>query len=72
MWSAALPQGADQDIDVTAAQLASTTFQSGVVSDDLWVRAFDGIEWGAWKEFHVNVAGEPYARCDGFRLHGHP
>jgi hypothetical protein len=31
-----------------------TTFQSGSGSDDLWVRANDGIEWGAWKEFHVN------------------
>nr|WP_306666327.1 M10 family metallopeptidase [Bradyrhizobium campsiandrae] len=49
-------QGANQNIDVTAAQLAGTTFQSGVVSDDLWVQAFDGVAWSAWKEFHVNPA----------------
>lgn len=40
---------------VTAAQLAGTTFQSGSGSDDLWVHAYDGILWGAWKEFHVNA-----------------
>ena len=50
-----VPQGANHAIDVTAAQLASTTFQSGSGSDDLWVRANDGITWGAWKEFHVNA-----------------
>ncbi|CAN7322707.1 matrixin family metalloprotease [Bradyrhizobium sp. LjRoot220] len=49
-------QGAGLAIDVTAAQLPGASFQSGVVSDDLWVRAFDGIEWSAWKAFDVNVA----------------
>jgi hypothetical protein len=48
-------RGANVAIDVTAAQLASTTFQSGSGSDDLWVRANDGFVWGAWKEFHVNA-----------------
>jgi len=35
-------QGANWAIDVTAMQLAQTTFQSGSGSDDLWVRANDG------------------------------
>ena len=48
-------QGAGQAIDVTAAQLAQTTFQSDLGSDDLWVRANDGFDWSAWKEFHVNA-----------------
>jgi ELWxxDGT repeat protein len=48
-------QSANVAIDVTAAQLASTTFQSGSGSDDLYVRANDGTAWGAWKEFHVNA-----------------
>nr|WP_244645794.1 M10 family metallopeptidase [Bradyrhizobium campsiandrae] len=48
-------QGANQTINVLASQLASTTFQSGSGSDDLWVQAFDGTAWGAWKEFHVNA-----------------
>jgi hypothetical protein len=48
-------QGAMQYIDVSAAQLAQTTFQSGSVSDDLWARAFDGTDWGMWREFHILV-----------------
>ncbi len=48
-------QGTNQNIDVSAAQLANTTFQSGSGSDDLWVRAFDGSTWSSWKEFHVNA-----------------
>jgi len=49
-------QGTNQNIDVSAAQLAQTTFQTGSVADDLWVQAFDGIAWSAWKEFHVTPA----------------
>jgi len=48
-------QGVGHAIDVTAAQFASTTFQTGTTSDDLWVRAFDGTQWSAWQEFHVKV-----------------
>jgi hypothetical protein len=49
-------QPAYNPIDVSATQLAQTTFQPGVSgSDDLWVRAYDGIDWSAWKEFHVTV-----------------
>jgi len=35
--------------------LAGTSFQTGTVSNDLWVQAFDGTQWSAWKEFHVIV-----------------
>jgi serralysin len=52
-----IAKGANQIIDVSAGQLAGSTFQSGSGSDDLWVRAFDGTAWGAWKEFHVGGAG---------------
>jgi hypothetical protein len=48
-------QPAGQAIDVTPAQLAGVTFQSGSGSDHLWVRANDGIEWGAWQGFLVNA-----------------
>ncbi|WP_283848560.1 M10 family metallopeptidase [Bradyrhizobium sp. SRL28] len=48
-------QGTNQNIDVTSAQLSSTSFQSGSGSDDLWVRAFDGVAWSTWKEFYVNA-----------------
>ena len=48
-------QSAGQAIDVTPAELASATFQSGSGSDHLWVRAFDGTAWGDWTAFHVNA-----------------
>ena len=47
-------QGSNQVIDVSAADLAQTTFQAGTTADDLWVQAFDGFTWSAWKEFHLN------------------
>jgi len=50
-----LAQPAGQAIDVTPAQLASATYQSGSGSDHLWVRANDGTEWGAWQDFYVNA-----------------
>ena len=49
-------------IDVTAAQLGQTTFQSGSGTDDLWVRASDGISWSAWNEFHVVAPVDPRYR----------
>ena len=48
-----MAQGAGLAIDVSAAQLANTTFQSGSGTDQLWVRAFDGQDWGDWKGFTV-------------------
>ncbi len=42
-------------IEVTASQLAGTSFQSGSGSDDLWVRANDGLMWSPWAEFHVRA-----------------
>jgi len=52
-WSVGgVAQGTNTAIDVTAAQLASTTFQGGSVPDALWVRANDGIQWSQWQEFH--------------------
>ncbi len=46
-------QGALQTIEVTAAQLAQTTFQSGATTDHLYVRAFDGADWGGWRDFFL-------------------
>ena len=63
-----IAQGANQNIDVSAAQLSNTTFQSGAVSDDLWIQAFDGVAWSAWKEFHVNqpINHAPVATASDF------
>jgi probable HAF family extracellular repeat protein len=41
-------QGANQEIDVTAAQLSQLTYQSGSGADTLWVRANDGTQWSPW------------------------
>jgi len=41
-------QGTNQEIDVSAAQLSHLTYQSGSGADTLWVRAFDGTQWGPW------------------------
>src|SRR5207302_343288 len=38
----------NQDIYVSASQLAQTTYQSGSGTDTLWVRAYDGTLWSAW------------------------
>jgi hypothetical protein len=47
-------------IDITAAQLAQTSFLAGTVGDSLQIRAFDGFAWSAadnaaWSPFHINV-----------------
>ncbi|WP_063695467.1 hypothetical protein [Bradyrhizobium embrapense] len=49
-------QPVNTEIDVTAAQLAQATYQAGSGTDQLWIRANDGIAWGAWQPF--NVTGE--------------
>jgi hypothetical protein len=48
-------------IDITAAQLAATSFVTGTVNDMLQIRAFDGISWSAsdsasWAPFTVTPA----------------
>ncbi|WP_420971556.1 AIDA repeat-containing protein [Bradyrhizobium sp. B120] len=49
-------QAANTEIDITAAQLSLTTYQAGSGTDQLWIRAYDGIAWGTWLPF--NVTGE--------------
>jgi hypothetical protein len=56
-------QAASTVIEITAAQLAQTSFVTGAVSDSLQIRAFDGIDWSAgdnapWSPFTVSVT--PY------------
>src|SRR5215467_13691783 len=52
-------QGYNQVIEVTAAQLAQTSFVVGAGGDDLYVRAYDGTTWsvatGAWDHFHLTA-----------------
>jgi hypothetical protein len=46
-------QAAATVIDVTAAQLATTTYVSGSGTDQLYVRANDGTAWSSWQPFTV-------------------
>jgi hypothetical protein len=49
-------QAADQIINVLAGQLASTSFQASNAagsSDAVFVRAFDGVAWSAWKSWNI-------------------
>jgi Ca2+-binding RTX toxin-like protein len=48
-------QGAGVAIDVAPGQLTDLEFQAGQGSDLLWVRAFDGLGWGAWQSFTVSA-----------------
>jgi hypothetical protein len=48
-------QGANQAINVSAALLGQTAFQSGSGADTLWVRATDGQLWSAWQSFTVSA-----------------
>jgi hypothetical protein len=40
--------GANQNNDITAAQLSQLTYQSGSGTDTLWIEANDGTVWGPW------------------------
>ncbi|MBX4340964.1 hypothetical protein K4G93_22815, partial [Mycobacterium tuberculosis] len=39
-------QATEVEIDITAAQLAQTSYQFGQAPDQLWARAYDGYLWG--------------------------
>ena len=45
-------------IAVDAAQLADVTYVGGADPgvEQVWVRAFDGLEWGAWKNWNMTTA----------------
>lgn len=46
--------GANQVVELTAAELSQATFTAGTTSDSIAVRAFDGVRWGAWTTIIVN------------------
>ena len=41
-------QAAGSVVEVTAAQLAQTSYVAGAGTDQLYVRVFDGTNWSAW------------------------
>lgn len=57
-----LQQQAGVAIDVAAGDLSHVNFVTGEVagaSDQLWVRAFDGLTWGDWRSFSMTVPTGP-------------
>jgi hypothetical protein len=52
-------QASNTEIDLTAAQLAQTTFVAGSGSDQLSLRVSDGWSWSNWTSSTVNVAPTP-------------
>ena len=52
-------QAAAASIAVTAADLANTTYMGGANAgtEQVWVRANDGIAWGAWKNWNMSTEG---------------
>jgi Ca2+-binding RTX toxin-like protein len=52
-------QAAGQSIDVSASDLANTTYVGGANAGtaQVWVRANDGIAWGAWKNWNMSTEG---------------
>ncbi len=51
-------QAAQQNITVSAANLATVNFVGGNTpgNETEWVRAFDGFEWGPWKSWNMSSA----------------
>jgi archaeosine-15-forming tRNA-guanine transglycosylase len=49
-------QPSNTEINLTAAQLAQTTYVSGSGSEQLSVRVSDGTLWSTWQTISVNVA----------------
>ncbi len=52
-------QAAAQSIAVTAAELANTAYvgSANAGTEQLWVRANDGLAWGAWKNWLMSTEG---------------
>jgi hypothetical protein len=48
-------QATNVEIDLTAAQLSQTIYQSGSGTDQLAVSAFDGMTWSSWQTFTVTA-----------------
>jgi hypothetical protein len=60
-WSInGVAQGSNHEILVNASQLSQVTYQSGSGTDTLFLRASDGLHFGAWTQ-GVSVANAPVA-----------
>lgn len=63
---------ANTTIEVSAADLANVWFQGGSTtgSETMWVRAFDGSDWGNWDSFTLtSTNAAPVATINDHSLH---
>ncbi len=64
-------QANNQEIDVTAAQLAQVTYQSGSGADTLQMKVFDGTQWSELVDsLHGNRTGRHRSCHRGLEPHG--
>ena len=60
-----IAQANNQEIDVTAAQLAQLTYQNAVGTDSLQIRDSDGTLWSSWQRFMVTGPVATVIQTDG-------
>ena len=50
-------QASQAAIEVLASQLSHASFHAAASAqtDNVYIRAYDGIEWGDWKLFHMTA-----------------
>ena len=58
-------QANNQEIDVSAAQLAHLTYQSAGGADTVQVRVYDGTLWSGWQSFTVTGSSSVVIQTDG-------
>jgi glucose/arabinose dehydrogenase len=60
-WTPTAHHPAGTTITIEAADLASVWVRGGTVrgSETMWVRAFDGTDWGPWDPFTLTSTNEP-------------
>ena len=63
-------QATNVEIDLTAAQLAQTTYQAGSGNDQISIRASDGTLWSAWQTCYRNGTGGSGAGGDDLEQDG--
>ncbi|MCC8984567.1 C2 family cysteine protease, partial [Bradyrhizobium acaciae] len=63
-------QAAGVEIDVAASQWSQISYQFGAASDQLWVRAYNGVFWSAWASFTATPEGPTVTVSNVTASHG--
>jgi hypothetical protein len=60
-----MPLTPGQDNFVNAALLSQVTYQAGASTDTIWMRASDGLQFGAWPQGVTVIVTGGYGQSDG-------